>query len=246
MYSGKFATFVLCQHKYQLYTKMEEIKSSFLDLSTNAEVALGEWLFNLLVLMILISSIRWVYLKRSNTVSNKKLFSNTFYAFALAIFLIITSIKASLALSLGLVGALSIVRFRTAIKEPEQLIYLLMIIGVSISLAAQQMIPSIVITLLFLLWQFSAKESNSYINKDLMNISFEFSSDNVLKEVFDMLKTYDAINGFEKIKTQSKAADLTLSVSSMKDASFLDLKTKLEDLKEISNVQISFISSLTF
>jgi hypothetical protein len=225
---------------------MEEIKSSFLDLSTNAEVALGEWLFNLFVLMILITAIRWVYIKRSNTISNKKLFSNTFYAFALAIFLIITSIKASLALSLGLVGALSIVRFRTAIKEPEQLIYLLMIIGVSISLAAQQMIPSIVITLLFLLWQFTAKESNSYINKDLMNIPLEFSSDEVLQEIFNVIKAYDAINGFEKIKTQSKKADLTLSVTSMKDTAFLKLKASLENHKEISNVHISFVSSLTF
>jgi len=225
---------------------MEEIKAQFLDLSTNAEIALGEWLFNLFILMVLITAIRWVYVKRSNTVSNKKLFSNTFYAFALAIFLIITSIKASLALSLGLVGALSIVRFRTAIKEPEQLVYLLMIIGVSISLAAQQMIPSIVITLLFLLWQFSSKQNNSYINKDLMNISFEFASNEILEEVFNVIRTYDSINGFEKIKTNSTTADLTLSVSSMKDTSFLKLKTSLESHKEINNVQISFISSLTF
>lgn len=37
---------------------------------------------------------------------------------------VITVVKFSLALSLGLVGALSIVRFRAAIKEPEELIHL--------------------------------------------------------------------------------------------------------------------------
>lgn len=225
---------------------MEEIKSKFLDLSTNAEIALGEWLVNLLILMLLISAIRWVYIQRSNTVSNKILFSNTFYAFSLAIFLIITSIKASLALSLGLVGALSIVRFRTAIKEPEQLVYLLMIIGVSISLAAQQIMPSIVITILFMIWQFSSKQSNSYINKDLMNISFEFSNNEILNEVFNQLKKYKSINGFEKIKTKEGIVDLTLSVSEMKESTFLKLKSELENNQHVRNVQISFISSLTF
>ena len=39
-------------------------------------------------------------------------------------------VKSSLALSLGLVGALSIVRFRAAIKEPEELVYLFLIIAI--------------------------------------------------------------------------------------------------------------------
>lgn len=225
---------------------MEDVKAQFLDLSTNAEVALGEWLLSLVLLLLLITAIKWVYIKRSNTVSNKIIFSNTFYAFALAIFLIITSIKASLALSLGLVGALSIVRFRTAIKEPEQLVYLLMIIGVSISLAAQQIVPSIIITLVFLIWQFSSKQSNTYINKDLMNVSFKFDSNSDLESVFKVLKGTNAVNGFEKISTNENSADLTLSVSSMKDNSFIEFKKVLETLEGVNNVKIVFLSSLTF
>ena len=225
---------------------MEDIKNQLFDLSTNAEVALGEWLLSLAILLVLITAIKWVYVKRSNTVSNKVLFSNTFYAFSLAIFLIITSIKASLALSLGLVGALSIVRFRTAIKEPEQLVYLLMIIGVSISLAAQQIIPSVIITFMFLIWQFSSKQNNAYINKDLMNISFTYTENKDLEHIFEMLKNENSINGFEKIRTNNHSADLTLSISSMKETSFIKLKSMLEAHDSIDDVQISFISSLTF
>ncbi len=225
---------------------MDEVKSQLLDLSTNAEVALGEWILSLAILLCLVTAIKWVYVKRSNTVSNKVLFSNTFYAFSLAIFLIITSIKASLALSLGLVGALSIVRFRTAIKEPEQLVYLLMIIGISISLAAQQLVPSIIITLLFLVWQFSSKQSNTYINKDLMNVSFRFDSNSDLESIFEILRTYNSINGFEKIRTNVDTADLILSVSSMKEKDFINLKSRLDNHKGIENINISFISSLTF
>ena len=52
---------------------MEDIKAQLLDLSTNAEVALGEWLISLAALLILVTAIKWVYVKRSNTVSNLSL-----------------------------------------------------------------------------------------------------------------------------------------------------------------------------
>ena len=52
--------------------------------------------------------------------------------------LVITVVKSSLALSLGLVGALSIVRFRTPIKEPEELAYIFVSIAVGLCLGADQ------------------------------------------------------------------------------------------------------------
>tara|TARA_B100000959_G_scaffold272031_1_gene320892 strand:+ start:91 stop:627 length:537 start_codon:yes stop_codon:yes gene_type:complete len=49
---------------------------------------------------------------------------------------VIAVVKSSLALSLGLVGALSIVRFRAAIKDPEELVYLFLCIGIGLALGA--------------------------------------------------------------------------------------------------------------
>jgi hypothetical protein len=57
---------------------------------------------------------------------------------------VIAVVKSSLALSLGLVGALSIVRFRAAIKDPEELVFLFLCIGVGLSLGAQQPLLAIV------------------------------------------------------------------------------------------------------
>jgi hypothetical protein len=51
---------------------------------------------------------------------------------------LITVIKSSLALSLGLVGALSIVRFRAAIKDPEELSFLFLSIATGVGLGAGQ------------------------------------------------------------------------------------------------------------
>lgn len=64
---------------------------------------------------------------------------------------IITVVKSSLALSLGLVGALSIIRFRTAIKEPEELTYIFLCIAIGLGLGADQRIITIIAFLIVIL-----------------------------------------------------------------------------------------------
>ena len=68
--------------------------------------------------------------------------------------LIISIVKSSLALSLGLVGALSIVRFRSAIKEPEELAYLFVTISIGLGLGANQRVITVVaaFVLLAIIW----------------------------------------------------------------------------------------------
>ena len=65
--------------------------------------------------------------------------------FGVGIFLIVSVIQNSLALSLGMVGALSVIRFRTAIKDPGELIFLLLVTGVSISFAASKEIVAFIV-----------------------------------------------------------------------------------------------------
>ena len=104
----------------------------------NIEIDLLVFVGNLLVAFILSHILSLVYVKYSNSLSNKKIFSNNFYLITLTTTLIITVVKSSLALSLGLVGALSIVRFRAAIKEPEELVYLFLIIATGLGCGAGQ------------------------------------------------------------------------------------------------------------
>ena len=92
-----------------------------------------DYFFGLIFTSFFVLLVRMIYLKYSNTVSNKILTANLFFIFGISIFLIVVTIKSSIVLSLGLVGALSIIRFRTAIKEPEQIIYFLFIKSVALS-----------------------------------------------------------------------------------------------------------------
>jgi hypothetical protein len=108
-------------------------------------------IYGLIVLTIQILVINHIYINYSHSKENKYKFSRNFLLFGMAMYLIVLVIKSSLALSLGMVGALSIIRFRTAVKEPEQIVHFLMITGISIAIAAEKELLSILLTLSFTL-----------------------------------------------------------------------------------------------
>ena len=82
-------------------------------------LALGALLVSLAIGFALALALRWHFERFASTLSNRSEFAQVFPFVVLTTVLIITVVKSSLALSLGLVGALSIVRFRTAIKDPR-------------------------------------------------------------------------------------------------------------------------------
>jgi uncharacterized membrane protein YhiD involved in acid resistance len=82
------------------------------------------------------AALAWLYTRYGTCLSNRRVFARNFVGLAMTTMLIITIVRSSLALSLGLVGALSIVRFRAAIKEPEELMYLFMCIAIGLGCGA--------------------------------------------------------------------------------------------------------------
>jgi hypothetical protein len=108
-------------------------------------------LLHLLVSGLLALFIRELYRRFSVSLSNKDAFSAVFMPLTVTTALVITVVKSSLALSLGLVGALSIVRFRAAIKDPEELVYLFFCIAVGLTLGAGRLVEAIVGVLVFTL-----------------------------------------------------------------------------------------------
>ena len=109
----------------------------------SSTISLTGFVINFILSGMLASGLSWVYIKYGKSLSNKRQFSANFYLLTMTTMLIITVVKSSLALSLGLVGALSIIRFRTAIKEPEELAYLFLAISFGLGLGADQTILTI-------------------------------------------------------------------------------------------------------
>ena len=114
--------------------------------SQNVQVSFLGFLVNIVLSILYAYLLSVLYVRYGSALSNRKRFAQNFVLITLTTMAIITIVKSSLALSLGLVGALSIVRFRTAIKEPEELSYLFICIAIGLGLGANQ---RLVITMAF-------------------------------------------------------------------------------------------------
>jgi len=105
---------------------------------------------NLVLAAVLSLGVAWQYERFGMSLSNRAKFAYLLPVLSMTTALVISVIKSSLALSLGLVGALSIVRFRTPIKEPEELAYLFIAIAMGLGLGANQTVPTVVASVFIL------------------------------------------------------------------------------------------------
>lgn len=135
------------------------------------ELSINTIIINLSVGVVLSLILKLHFEKFSSTLSGKRELARVLPFLVLIVCLIISIVKSSLALSLGLVGALSIVRFRTPIKEPEELVYLFMAIAIGLGLGANQTVLTTVTSIFILAvvalikWRFNQIDSkNLYIS----------------------------------------------------------------------------------
>ncbi len=148
----------------------KELENFFIN--SNIDIDFGNFFIALLLSLILAYLVKLTYIKVGRALNDKDYFSDTFIPLAIITTLVITVIKFSLALSLGLVGALSIVRFRAAIKEPEELVYLFFVIAIGLANGANQFLLSILATIIIIIF---LSIRNIYQNKKKNN--YEFNSD---------------------------------------------------------------------
>lgn len=102
------------------------------------DISLTTFAINLVLAAILAYVLGFVYVRFGRSLSNRRIFAQNFVMITATTMVVISVVKSSLALSLGLVGALSIVRFRAAIKEPEELSYLFLCIAIGLGFGADQ------------------------------------------------------------------------------------------------------------
>ena len=140
-------------------------KSSFLENVTS--VSILDMAIALVLAFGLGMFIFLVYKKTYQGVMYSSSFGTTLIALTMITTVVILAVTSNVVLSLGMVGALSIVRFRTAIKEPLDIAFLFWSIAVGIVLAAG-MIPlavigSVVIGVILLVFVNKKSHTNPYI-----------------------------------------------------------------------------------
>ena len=204
-----------------------------------------EFLIGLLLTGILSILIKNIYLSFSNSVSNKSIIANFFPLFSVSIFLIVITIKSSIVLSLGLVGALSIIRFRTAIKEAEQIVYFLILTGISIAVAAGSYLTPFLLVLFIYGYNYylSTKKNKSvYSINDQIVLTLD-KVDN--KSVEELIVTLNERNVNVEVQSIIKKDDQTVIVLKVSDFDLTKLSLVEEFLKtnKIKNKEIQFFSS---
>jgi uncharacterized membrane protein YhiD involved in acid resistance len=90
------------------------------------------------------------YVRFGHSLSNRRAFARNFLLLTVTTTLIITIVQSSLTRSLGFVGVMSVARFRAAIKEPEELLFLFLAIGVGLGVGAGQALLTIVALIVIL------------------------------------------------------------------------------------------------
>jgi len=173
---------------------LAQIENFFIN--SSVEINFLNFIFSIILSALLAFLVKFSYVKISKSLNDKEHFSEIFVPLAIITNLVITVVKFSLALSLGLVGALSIVRFRAAIREPEELVYLFFIIGIGLANGANQFFVAIIATLITLAILYLRK---FYNDKNNVN-SLSETSTNILQIQIDNknTKSSDIINRLKK------------------------------------------------
>ena len=221
-----------------------EMFNEFL-INQSAQINVTSFLINIVIAGILAYFIAWVYVRYGSSISNRKRFSGNFLMITMTTMLIISVVKSSLALSLGLVGALSIVRFRTAIKEPEELAYLFLLISIGLGFGADQgkiVVTAffIIATIIILVKKFSSELTN---NENLLfTLSLTPETQLNLDKIIDILKAHCTMVSLRRFDESNRSLDASFSINIESSSSLSKMKDDI--IAHDESASISFLDSI--
>lgn len=223
----------------QEQTFLSDIANQF----SAGESSIVDFLINIFITIVLSYIIGLVYAKYGNSMSNRQKLTQTFVLISITVMLVISIVKSSLALSLGLVGALSIVRFRTAIKEPEELVYFFVAIALGLGMGANQRVITLIGAVVIILY-IVIQNMNSAKNAVQQNLIVTLSNtgDKVLDEnkILELLRKYSSNIELRRLDDANGSTELSLNIEFKDFESIIKAKN---DLKSLGDLQFSFIEN---
>ena len=216
-------------------------KSSILEKTSNFSIV--DSIIGLLVAFIVGVFIYYVYKRTFSGVIYSNTFNISLIIISMATALIIIGISSNVLLSLGMVGALSIVRFRTPIKDPMDLVYLFWAIVSGILCGAGfillVIIGAILIGLVLILFTNRIKVENPYLL--VVKYSNEKIEDALMKTITEHTKKFS-------IKSKSvmpgNELELTYEIQVKEnESSFINTISKLDGVQ--SAIMLSYDGNFT-
>ncbi len=223
---------------------MEELINQFSG-TFETTLSISSYILNIVICAIMLLILSFFYSRFGNSISNRGQLAKVLVIVGITTFIIITIVKSSLALSLGLVGALSIVRFRTAIKEPEELGYFFMAIAIGLGMAANQVVPTAIgfAVLLLIVAVFKRNAFKSAITQNLL-VSLDCSLEektSITKNIATIIQENSSQLEVKRINYASGHIDVNFLV---KVSSLNDLNAIQDGILTLSReAQVTFIDN---
>ena len=210
------------------------------------EIPILEFIRNMAVGLVLAVMFAWLVRKSTRLVVDTTQYMPLFLLLIPTMILIITVIKTSIALSLGLVGALSIIRFRTPIKEPEELAYIFIAIAIGLGLGANQVLATVVgfavVAIVMLPAMFkrsaAARSHNAYIDIVLQS---EEGTKFDMEAFTSILDEASLKYRIKRVTETSERNEITLQVPDLDMAIYEKVKNELSN--QYQTVEISIIDN---
>lgn len=202
-------------------------------------------MFNFTMCIIMAFIIKTFYIKFSYSLTGKMHIASIMPILSSVIFLVIVIVKSSLALSLGLVGALSIVRFRTPIKEPEELVYLFLAIAIGLGYGAGYVLEtSLITTCILIVIAVSQSIKSSSVKTNEYNLVIDWKN---LSVKFDTLITVvSEYSDTVKLIRLDSSTNINTAVLLIAPSTDINLDNLIEKLKiEDSTINVTLFEAKT-
>ncbi len=212
-------------------------------ITQNVDISIYDLLLNAALVVIMSLLLQFTYRVCGASLSNRGQFSQNFLLITFTTMLIISIVKSSLALSLGLVGALSIVRFRAAIKEPEELAYLFLSIAIGLGLGANQhiIVPIafvIIMAIIWIRWFIKPGKQGNNLYFTISSTSGDKVSMSNVSEIIEKIFAKSELRRFDQNKDM---IEVSYQVEVKSDLALEQCTKELQNLD--SNIRISYINN---
>lgn len=156
---------------------------------------------------------------------------------------IFVAIQFSLPLSLGLLGALSIVRFRTPVKEPEEIGFILVVIAASLCCATFNLLLLGVFLAVGVIALVALEASRRLLGRKLSDglvvVSLPNSDyDDVGERLFALVESALRRSRLDSIAQNESSATISFSFARLDDRSLVELATKIRKLADTASVNV--------
>lgn len=222
---------------------MENFFNALFQETFTSNVSLKIIFITLLVSFVLGIATSWVYKKTFRGVSYTSSFVSSLILLPLISSLVLLTIGSNIARAFGLVGTLAIIRFRTPVKDPKDLIYIFLSLVIGIISGTQNYHIAIVGVPMVLLIMYILEKLNygSFANNQYF-FTFKVKKDNFKQDDIETILNdnckYHSLNSLNSVYNEKDALRVVYKITLMNKSSEQNILKELSGLNNIENASL--------